>query len=56
MKEGDFIVNVAGTDMKWSSQEDVLHAIQSCGSILEMKIITPMDRNFIKVRVRKYGK
>lgn len=49
MKEGDFVVSVAGTDVKWSSQEEVLHLIRSRGSILDLKVITPMDRNFIKV-------
>lgn len=51
MKEGDFIVTVAGTDVKWSSQEEVLHLIRSCGSILDLKVITPMDRNFVKVLI-----
>lgn len=51
MKEGDFIVNVAGTDVKWCTQEEVLHLIRSCGSTLDLKVITPMDRNFIKVLI-----
>ncbi|XP_018784819.1 PREDICTED: rhophilin-2 isoform X1 [Bactrocera latifrons] len=48
IKEGDFIVEIAGIDVKWYSHQQVVRLIQSCGSTLELKVITPMDRNYLK--------
>ncbi|XP_022229439.1 rhophilin-2 isoform X4 [Drosophila obscura] len=48
IKEGDFIVEIEGMDVKWFSHQQVVHLIQSCGSVLELKVITPMDRNYLK--------
>ncbi|XP_037938954.1 rhophilin-2-like [Teleopsis dalmanni] len=48
IKEGDFIVEIAGIDVKWYTHQQVVRLIQSCGSSLELKIITPMDRNYLK--------
>lgn len=50
IKEGDFIVEIAGIDVKWYLHQQVVRLIQSCGSTLELKVITPMDRNYLKVR------
>ncbi|EDW39414.1 GL15664, partial [Drosophila persimilis] len=49
IKEGDFVVEIEGMDVKWFSHQQVVHLIQSCGSVLELKVITPMDRNYLKV-------
>lgn len=49
IKEGDFIVEIAGMDVKWYSHQQVVRLIQSCGAALELKVITPMDRNYLKV-------
>jgi len=49
IKEGDFIVEIAGVDVKWYSHQQVVQLIQSCGSTLELRVITPMDRNYLKV-------
>lgn len=48
IKEGDFIVEIAGIDVKWYSHQQVVRLIQSCGATLELKVITPMDRNYLK--------
>ncbi|KAH8418935.1 hypothetical protein KR222_005517, partial [Zaprionus bogoriensis] len=48
IKEGDFIVEIAGVDVKWYSHQQVVRLIQSCGVALELKVITPMDRNYLK--------
>ncbi|XP_043659463.1 rhophilin-2-A [Drosophila teissieri] len=48
IKEGDFIVEIAGVDVKWYSHQQVVQLIQSCGSTLELRVITPMDRNYLK--------
>ncbi|KAH8238483.1 hypothetical protein KR032_007369 [Drosophila birchii] len=48
IKEGDFIVEIAAMDVKWYSHQQVVQLIQSCGSALELKVITPMDRNYLK--------
>lgn len=48
IKEGDFLVDIAGIDVKWYSNQQVLLLIQSCGSTLDLKVITPMDRNYLK--------
>ncbi|XP_064641386.1 rhophilin-2-B-like [Lineus longissimus] len=48
MKVGDFIVDVMGTDVKWSSHEEVVSHIRASGAKLVMKLVTPMDRNFLQ--------
>lgn len=51
IKEGDFIVEIAGIDVKWYTHQEIVSLIQTAGSAcLEMKIITPMDRNYLKVK------
>lgn len=49
MKDGDFIVEISGIDVKWYSHQQVVNLIQSAGSSLDLKVITPMDRNYLKV-------
>lgn len=50
MKEGDFIVAIADKDVKWSPHEDVVNLIKDAGDTLSLKLVTPMDRNYLKVR------
>lgn len=53
IKEGDFIVEIAGIDVKWYTHQEIVSLIQTTGSsCLEMKIITPMDRNYLKVELK----
>lgn len=49
IKDGDFIVEISGIDVKWYTNQQVVNLIQAAGSCLELKIITPMDRNYLKV-------
>lgn len=49
MKEGDFIVAIGDTDVKWSPHEDVVRLIKEAGDSLSLKLVTPMDRNYLKV-------
>lgn len=48
MKEGDFIVAIGDTDVKWSPHEDVVRLIKEAGDSLSLKLVTPMDRNYLK--------
>lgn len=50
IKEGDFIVEINGIDVKWCTHSQVAKFIQDSSVSLELKIITPMDRNYLKVR------
>jgi hypothetical protein len=49
MKEGDFIVAIGDKDVKWSPHEDVVKLIKDAGDALSLKLVTPMDRNYLKV-------
>lgn len=49
MKEGDFIVNIDDKDVKWASHEQVVRLIKQCGDSISLKLVTPMDRNYLKV-------
>lgn len=48
IKEGDFIVEINGVDVKWCTHSQVAKLIQESSVSLELKIITPMDRNYLK--------
>lgn len=47
MKEGDFIVAIDDTEAKWCTHEEVVNLIRTCGDRLTLKVITPMDRNYL---------
>lgn len=49
MKEGDFIVGIGDKDVKWASHEQVVRMIKQCGDFINLKLVTPMDRNYLKV-------
>lgn len=49
MKEGDFIVAIGDKDVKWLRHEDVVKLIKDAGDTLSLKLVTPMDRNYLKV-------
>nr|XP_029710552.1 rhophilin-2 isoform X1 [Aedes albopictus] len=48
IKEGDFIVELCGIDVKWYTNQQVLKLIKNCSNSLDLKVITPMDRNYLK--------
>ncbi|KAG5900121.1 hypothetical protein JTB14_012794 [Gonioctena quinquepunctata] len=48
VKEGDFIVAVGDKDVKWSSHDEVVTLIKNSGESLSLKLVTPMDRNYLK--------
>ncbi|XP_056647062.1 rhophilin-2-A isoform X1 [Diorhabda sublineata] len=48
IKEGDFIVAVADKDVKWSSHDEVVTLIKNTDDSLNLKLVTPMDRNYLK--------
>lgn len=50
LKEGDFIVELSGVDVKWYTQHQLSKLIQNAKRSLEIKVITPIDRNYLKVR------
>lgn len=49
LKEGDFIVELSGIDVKWYTQHQLSKLIQNARRSLELKVITPIDRNYLKV-------
>lgn len=51
MKEGDFIVAIGDRDVKWASHDEVVTLIKNAGDSLCLKLVTPMDRNYLKVRL-----
>ncbi|XP_076177375.1 GTP-Rho-binding protein rhophilin [Ptiloglossa arizonensis] len=48
MKEGDFIVGIGDKDVKWASHEQVVRLIKQSGDFINLKLVTPMDRNYLK--------
>ncbi len=48
MKPGDFITDVDGADTKWSTHKEVVILIKAAGAELRLKLITPLDRNFLE--------
>ncbi|GAB6027157.1 hypothetical protein CHUAL_013914 [Chamberlinius hualienensis] len=48
VKEGDFIVTVGEKDTKWMKHEQVLNLIKSSCDTLQMKLVTPTDRNYLR--------
>lgn len=53
MKEGDFIVAIGDKDVKWAVHEEVVRLIKDAGDSLNLKLVTPMDRNYLKVNTTK---
>lgn len=56
IKEGDFIVELCGIDVKWYSHQQVLKLIRNCTNSLDLKVITPMDRNYLKPMASTHSK
>lgn len=54
MKEGDFIVSICDRDVKWAPHDEVVTLIKNAGDSLTMKLVTPMDRNYLKVKVMTF--
>lgn len=52
MKEGDFIVGIGDKDVKWASHEQVVRLIKQSGDFINLKLVTPMDRNYLKVNAK----
>jgi len=55
MKEGDFIVGIGDKDVKWATHEQVVRMIKQCGDFINLKLVTPMDRNYLKVTDKIYN-
>lgn len=49
VKEGDFIVTIADKDVKWASHDEVVTLIKNAEDSLSLKLVTPVDRNYLKV-------
>ncbi|XP_065168699.1 rhophilin-2 isoform X2 [Atheta coriaria] len=48
VKEGDFIVTISDVDVKWASHEEVVNLIKNADDTLSLRLVTPMDRNYLK--------
>lgn len=49
MKEGDYIVAIGDSDVKWCTHEAAVELIKAAGDALTLKLVTPMDKNYSKV-------
>lgn len=47
LKEGDFVVSIGQVDTKWSKHEEVVELMRRAGDRLTVKVVTPMDRNYL---------
>ncbi|KAG1660953.1 Rhophilin-2 [Nymphon striatum] len=47
IKVGDLIVKVGEEDTKWSTHEEVHSLIKACDGNLFLKLVTPMNRNYL---------
>ncbi|GFQ82768.1 rhophilin-2 [Trichonephila clavata] len=47
MKEGDFIVLIGNTDTKWMNHEEVVHLIRESGHELTLKVVTPIEIDYL---------
>ncbi|XP_055949723.1 rhophilin-2-like isoform X1 [Argiope bruennichi] len=47
MKEGDFIVYIGNTDTKWMGHEEVVRLIREAGNELTLKVVTPIDHDYL---------
>lgn len=56
MKEGDFIVSIGDKDVKWAAHEHVVKLIKEAGDSLTLKLVTPMDRNYLKAANKNSNK
>ncbi|KAK6186398.1 hypothetical protein SNE40_008440 [Patella caerulea] len=48
MKVGDFVVGVSDTDTMWAKHEEVVQFVRKAGSQLNIRLITPLDKNFLE--------
>lgn len=49
MKEGDYVVGIGNKDVKWSPHQEVVQLIQNANTSLTLRLVTPMDKNYLKV-------
>ena len=42
MREGDYLVELQGRDVKWSSHEQVVGVVQGAGHSLRLTVVTPL--------------
>ncbi|GFW50448.1 rhophilin-2 [Trichonephila clavipes] len=47
MKEGDFIVLIGNTGTKWMNHEEVVRLIRESGHELTLKVVTPIDLDYL---------
>ncbi|KFM63836.1 Rhophilin-2, partial [Stegodyphus mimosarum] len=47
MKEGDFIVRIGEKDVKWMGHEEVVQLIRESGNKLALKVVTPIDHDYL---------
>ncbi|GFY65556.1 rhophilin-2 [Trichonephila inaurata madagascariensis] len=47
MKEGDFIVLIGNAGTKWMNHEEVVHLIRESGHELTLKVVTPIDLDYL---------
>ena len=50
MREGDYLVGIGDTDVKWSSHGDVVKMIRDAENSLKLRLVTPLDRSLIKLQ------
>ncbi|ESO82789.1 hypothetical protein LOTGIDRAFT_155816 [Lottia gigantea] len=48
MKVGDFVVGVGNVDTLWSKHEEVVQIVRQAGSDLDIRLVTPVNTNFLE--------
>ncbi|XP_013410860.1 rhophilin-2-A-like isoform X2 [Lingula anatina] len=53
MRVGDFIISVGDSDTKWSKHEEMVALIRAAGNSLSLRLVTPMDKNYLQPASKK---
>ena len=49
MREGDYLVAIGESDVKWASHGEVVTMIRDAENSLKLRLVTPLDRSLVKL-------
>ena len=49
MREGDYLVGIGDSDVKWSGHGEVVAMIREAENSLRLRLVTPLDRSLVKL-------
>lgn len=44
-------MSINDKDVKWASHDELVASIKNAGDLLILKLVTPMDKNYLKVGI-----